>query len=570
MLLKEIEIANFRGIRQLRLKLDKTTVLIGENNTGKSTILEALQTCLTRSLTRKGGIFFEYDYHLPQRASQPADSDPIEITLHFAEQVDDEWPDEVAQILGDVVQVNENGLQTVVLRVRSKYDNAMDDFVTTWDFLDLAGNELINAKAPRLIELQRLAPVFYLAALRDSAQEFRPRSQFWGPFVRSLNINPDLRQELEDDLAELNQKILDAHESFGAIKKQLGNTGKMLPLDNHEPVGIEAIPSKVFDILARTQVMLTSITGVRLPIGRHGEGTQSLAVICLFDAFLQSKLEDSYMEYTTPILALEEPEAHLHPSAIRSVAALLQDLKGQKVIATHSGDLVASIPLKSLRRLRRKDGEITVHQIEDDTLTSDEIQKLNYHVRSTRGNLLFARCWLLVEGETDRLIFEGCARIHEHDLVYEGVGCIEYRHIGIGIDVLIKFADQMGIEWLVVADGDSAGDQYIKSAKKQIGSRPEGRHLHKLAHGDIETFLCMEGYGSVYEENISDQKKRTVTAEGGTLDYWKQVTDAQAKNSKPRNAVAVIEQMESNKKYSIPKQLREIIEHALNLAKEAR
>ena len=391
-----------------------------------------------------------------------------------------------------------------------------------------------------------------------------------GPFVRSLNIDPDLRQKLEEDLAALNQKILDSHESFGAIKEQLGNTGKMVSLDRNDPISVEAIPSKVFDILSRTQVMITSTTGAHLPIGRHGEGTQSLAVICLFDAFLQSKLEDSYMEDTTPILALEEPEAHLHPSAIRSVAALLQDLKGQKIIATHSGDLVASIPLKSLRKLRRKDGKITVHQIEDDTLQPDEIQKFNYHVRSTRGSLLFARCWLLVEGETDRLIFEGCARIHNRDLVYEGVGCIEYRHIGIGVDVLIKFADQMGIEWLVVADGDSAGAQYVRTAKKQIGARSEGRHLHKLAHGDIETFLCMEGYGSVYEENISSQKKDTVTAEQGTLDYWKQVTDAQTKNSKPRNAVAVIEQMESKGEQGVPNQLREIVKQALDLAKEAR
>ena len=569
MFLEQIDIANFRGIQHLSLKLDKTTVLIGENNTGKSTVLDALQTCLSRSLTRKGGIFLEYDYHLPEKDSQPIDSDAIEITLRFVEQSDGEWPDEVVQILSNAVQIDETGRQSVILRVQSKYDESTEDFVTNWDFLDLAGNELINAKAPRnIIELQRLAPVFYLAALRDSAQEFRPHSQFWGPFVRSLKINPDLREELEEELAKLNQRVLGAHESFGAIKEQLGNTAKMVPLDSDEPVGIEAIPGKVFDILSRTQVMLTSTTGARLPIGRHGEGTQSLAVICLFDAFLQSRLKDSYTEYTTPILALEEPEAHLHPSAIRSVADQLQALGGQKIIATHSGDLVAGIPLSSLRRLRRKDGEITAYQIEDDTLKDDEIQKLNHHVRSTRGSLLFARCWLLVEGETDRLIFEGCARILGRDLIYEGIGCIEYRHIGIGVDVLIKLAEQLGIEWLLVADGDNAGGDYIRSARRQISGKAEDRHLHQLAHGDMEEFLCVEGYGSVYEETISPQKQGDITAENGTIGYWKQVIDAQIKNSKPRNAVAVIEQIEKNGEQGIPNQLREIVKHALDLAGE--
>ena len=64
MFLEQIDIVNFRGITHLTLKLDETTVLIGENNTGKSTVLEALQICLSRSLTRKGDIFSEYDYHL--------------------------------------------------------------------------------------------------------------------------------------------------------------------------------------------------------------------------------------------------------------------------------------------------------------------------------------------------------------------------------------------------------------------------------------------------------------------------------------------------------------------------
>ena len=569
MFLERIDITNFRGIRNLSVRLDETTVLIGENNTGKSTILEALQFCFSRSLTRKGSIFSEYDYHLLNKDSQPAESGTIEITLRFAERTENEWPDEVAQILESAVQVNEDGLQIVILRVRSRYDDARDDFVTTWSFLDLAGNELIKAQAPRyIIELQRLVPVFYLAALRDSTQEFRPRSQFWGPFVRSLRINPDMRQELEDKLAELNRKVLSAHESLDAIKDRLGQTGKIVPLDSEEPVGIEAIPSKIFDILSRTQVMLASTTGVRLPIGRHGEGTQSLAVICLFDAFLQNRLEDSYTKYTDPILALEEPEAHLHPSAVRSIATLLQNLQGQKIIATHSGDLVASVPLTSLRRLRRKDGQINVYQIEGDTLTDDEIQKLDYHVRSTRGNLLFARCWLLVEGETEILLFEECARICEWDLLLGGVCCLEFAHVGV--ERLIKLANQLGIEWILVADGDNAGASYVTSAKKQIEGRPEKRHLHKLAHGDIETFLCMEGYGSVYEAKISTQKENNVTAKKGTLEYWRQVADAQMKNSKPRNAMAVIEQMRSRGVEGVPYQFREIIKQALDLAKEAR
>ena len=570
MIVDEIEINNFRGIRNLSLKLDETTVLIGENNTGKSTILAALESCLSRSLTRRSGAFSEYDYYLPEKDSQPMDSEGIEITIRFLEQAENEWPDEVLQTLAEAVQAGDDGKQSIVFRVQSRYDEVLDDFATSWSFLDLAGNELIAAKAPaNLIALQQLAPVFYLSALRDSAQEFRPRGQFWSPFVRSLKMDPDVRRDLEGELAELNKKVLDANDSFGAVEERLNNTGKMVPLATDNAVGIEAIPSRIFDIMSRTQVMLSSVTGARLPIGRHGEGTQSLAVICLFDAFLQTRLEDTYREHSSPILALEEPEAHLHPSATHAVAALLQELPGQKIVATHSGDLVGGCPITSLRRLRRKAGKITVFRLEENVLNEDQVRKINHHIRASRGSALFARCWLLVEGEADRLIFEGCARVLGRDLLSEGVSCIEFQQIG-SVDVVTKFADSMGIEWHIVVDNDNAGSNYLEAGRRQIGSRDEQRHISQLQHGDLELFLCMEGYGSLYEGHVAPDKQVNITAQQGTADYWKQVTDGQVNRTKPRAAVEVVEEMEKRGTGGVPQQLREIIEFALDLAEEAR
>ncbi len=570
MFLQEVEIANFRGIKNLRIVFDDVTVLIGENNTGKTTILDALQLCLSKSLTRKGGIFTEYDYHLPDQDSQPSDAEPIEISFRFAEIEEGEWPDEVIQMLSEAIQVDEEGLQSLTLRVTSGFDELLDDFNTVWDFLDSSGHPLPKAKNPRnIFQLQQLAPVFYLAALRDAVQEFRPRSQFWGPFVRTMKIESELREELEKDLSELNKRILDAHRSFDSVKDRLKNTAKLMPLGNEESVIIEALPGKVFDMLSRTQVMLTSKTGARLPIGHHGEGTQSLAVICLFDAFLQSRLEEGYGKHTAPILALEEPESHLHPSAIRSVAGMLQELKGQKIIATHSGDLVAGVPLASLRRLRRKNGVITIHQIQDGILTADDINKLDYHLRLTRGNLLFSHCWILVEGETDHIVFNECARINGHDLSSEGVCCVEFSTASV--EQFIKLADQLGIDWLVVVDNDTQGEQYLQTASVHLNGRPQGRHLHKLNHGDIETFMCMEGYGAVFEANISPQKQRNITEKIGTPKYWKQVIDArQMSLTKPKAMIAICKKIEENGPSGVPEQIVQIVDTALQLAKESK
>ena len=251
--LSRVDIENFRGIKNISLDLDETTVLIGENNTSKTSILDAIQICLSRTVRGKSQFFSEYDYHLVGKKNQPVDSDPIKITLCFAERKESEWPDEIVQIVGDGTQVDAKGLQSVTLCITSRYDEAAQDFITDWDCLDLAGKPLIKAKQPRfLIQLQQLVPVFYLAALRDAAQEFRPRSQFWGPFVRSVKVDPELREELEKSLSELNQKVLDSHESFDKVKERLKRTSTFVPLDSTDPVGIEAIPGKVFDMLSRS------------------------------------------------------------------------------------------------------------------------------------------------------------------------------------------------------------------------------------------------------------------------------------------------------------------------------
>ncbi|MDE0291390.1 MAG: DUF2813 domain-containing protein [Candidatus Dadabacteria bacterium] len=566
MLLTELEIRNFRGVEHLMLQLDDLCVLIGENNSGKTTVLDALRICLTRPLTRRAKVFEEYDYHLPDSDSEPSRAEPIEITLTFSERQKDEWPDEISQILSEAEQVDDQDLRSVRLRVKSSFDVATNDFVAQYDFLDLSGNPLVGAKSPRyLIGLQQLAPAFYLESLRDAAQEFRAKSRFWGPFVRALDFGEEEKAELEAALSELNEKVLEKHSAFETVKDRLEKTAEFLPLGETEPVSIEAVPSKVFDVLSRTQVNLTSKTGARIPIVRHGSGTQSLAVICLFDAFLHSQLKDGYGEHSEPLLALEEPEAHLHPSAIKAVIEMLQSVPGQKLISTHSGDLLAGIPLKNIRRLRRSGGKISVHEIDETAFAQEELDKLNYKVRTTRGGLLFSRCWLLVEGETEATLLPECARALGYDLYADGVSLIEFSQVGV--EKFIKLADQLGIEWFVLVDNDKQGNDYEASAKSQIGTRKESDHICKLDHGNMEVFLCMEGFGEVYKTTVSKQKKSGVIAQKGTLEYWKQVVKAQKNNSKPQNSLLVAQKIIAGGSGMVPHLLVDVIEQARNLAR---
>lgn len=564
MIIRHLDIENFRGIKSLSLRLDETTVIFGSNNTGKSTIMAAIHTVLSRAFGRKGGIFSEYDFHLDGQ-TQPTDAPPIKITVKFSESVEGEWPDEKVQQLDKVVGLTPEGLQVVTLRVTGAYDESTNSFVTSSEFLDPSGNPYPpNPNALR--KLQQIIPAFYLAALRDAAKEFRAGAPFWGPFVKALKIDPAVRTQIEQDIAALNQQVLDAHTGFESVKARLANSGKMVPLGGGaEPVSIEALPNRVFDILAKTQVMLSGTSGAALPLAQHGEGTQSLAVICLFDAFLDAQLIGEFGEGAVPILTLEEPEAHLHPAAVRAVGQMLNGFAGQKLISTHSGDLLSSVSLKSLRRLRRIGDDVKVFKLEDGAIGDEDLRRLDHHVRRHRGGFLFAKVWLLVEGETDETVFQEAARILGIDLFSVGVCCFE---VNLGFEPFIRLADQFGIHWIMVADGDPAGDGYIATAEGCLSGRNPADHIQQIPAWDIETYLSIEGYGQIYQATISPQllASNPITAPAGTPDYWKHIVNKlQPKKGKPTRVANVIEEMERPGSLGVPQYLRDVI--ALAVAK---
>lgn len=566
MILKTFEIQNFRGIAKLSLELDRTTVLIGENNSGKTSLLEALHTCMNRGLSRRATPFSEYDFHLATEDAEPADAPPIVLTLTFEESKADEWPDELIQAFPNAIQTLDDDRQRLSFRVTAKYDNVTRDFAVEWSFLDKAGSPLPTAKQAKLVtELQQLAPVFLLTAVRDASQHFQSKSALWAPFTKNPQISKHKQQEIEEQIEEINQSVLDSHKPFEVIKDRIAQTGKLVPLANKDLVSVEAVPARIFDMLARTQVKLGALTGARLPIAQHGMGTQSLAVLFLFEAFLQSRLADVYDKHSEPILALEEPESHLHPSAIRALWSTLDKLAGQKIIATHSGDLLAAVPLKAIRRLSRRKGKVEVFRVLDATLDAHELQKVAYHVRAKRGALLFARCWLLVEGETEFTMLPELARTLGHDFDLAGVCCVEFAQCGL--KPLIKTARDLGIEWHLLADGDKAGKDYAKTANGLLDGAPATDRITSIAEPDIEHCLWHGGYKIIYESSVDKNHKAMVKSSPGTAQYPTEVIDAAIRStSKPHLSYAIIAEAAKTGSPGVPEALKTGIEAAIKLA----
>lgn len=574
MLLTNLKIEHYRGIKALELALGPTTVLVGENNCGKTTVLHALRACLyTLRSAGRASPFEEFDLHFDSRAADPTTAPPIVITLTFEEAIAGEWSQEVEQRLGGdggvIALMPPDDRSRVQLRVSAQYSAESQEIETIFDFLDAAGNSLPAKNRNRLTGLQQLRPLFYLSALRDAGKEFSRTSQFWSPFVKNSQINDATKAAIETKLEAINAQIIEAHGTFKEVREHLAKVQELVALGGQDVVSVDAVPARVFDMLNRAQVSIASATGARLPIGRHGEGTQSLTVLMLFDAFLKSELARKQgVKESKPIVALEEPEAHLHPNAVRALWKTIADIDGQKLVATHSGDLLSEVDIHSIRRIYRKGGQVHVGEISRGLFNARQSQKFDYFVRRTRGELFFARVWILVEGETDVIILSGAARVLGIDLEQAAVRIVDYAQSDLSI--FISAADALGIQWHVFSDGDPAGLKNIKKAREALAGREEASHVSLLPNNEpIEPFLCRRGFIDVYEEHASAQNRlRYITVDKGDDAYPSQLYRCLPPNGKPATAHAVVAAMIARGGVSVPTEIAECLEMVVQISKD--
>lgn len=573
MLLSRLRIENYRGVKLLDLALDETTVLVGENNCGKTTVLHALRACLyTLRSAGRASPFEEFDLHFDSQSADPTSAPPITITLTFEESKAGDWSDEVEQRLGGdggiIALVPPDDRSRVQLRVTAEYSKVTQDIETAYEFLDANGKSLPAKNRNRLSALQQLRPLFYLSALRDAGKEFSRSSQFWSPFVKNSQIDPAKKAEIEKQLEAINAQIIEAHGTFKGVREHLSKVQDLVALGGHDVVSVDAVPARVFDMLNRTQVSIASSTGAKLPIGRHGEGTQSLTVLMLFDAFLKSELARKQgIKESKPIVALEEPEAHLHPNAVRALWKTIRDIDGQKLIATHSGDLLSEVELTSIRRLYRSKGQVKVGAISTGLLDPRDQRKFDFLVRRTRGELFFARCWLLGEGETEAILFAGVAEVLGLDLEQAGVRCVEYR-LG-DIDYFLDAANALGIAWHCLTDADAQGAIDARKAEDRIPGTPKRpwRHMSVLVGASsIEPYLAANGFLDVYEAiALPAKKKSMLTVAVGDPTYTNQIIKCIP--DKPTAAYAVVEAMRARGANSVPSAIKNAVIKAVALAR---
>lgn len=368
MFLKEVIVENFRSLKKIDVMLDDSTILIGENNSGKSTLLDAIRKGLSSPGTRY--MFDDYDFFMDSEMSSPKDSEGIKIVLIFEERTGDEWAGFISDTFIEALQYLDGERAAIILQTTATYNEVTSDIEVKTVFLN-KDFEPISGKVQNLVnKFTMLTQLFYLQALREIKDTFSAKSPLWGRFMKKAAIPQEELESIQNQIKQLNMDIISNDENLKKLMKELQKIKKVIDFEgddqNQELVSINAVPIKMWDLLSKSQVVLNNGTSsMDLPIEKHGQGTQSVTAILLFKAYINILLKEISSDSTEAILTLEEPEAHLHPQAIRALQKSIEEMSCQKIITTHSPYFIQNADIREIRYFKKENGLTYVSSIYD-------------------------------------------------------------------------------------------------------------------------------------------------------------------------------------------------------------
>jgi len=557
MRLAHVLIQDFRGIGRLELSLDRLTVVIGENNHGKSSLLDVLERCLGRPDGPVPTHFEPTDF---RRTREPTPA-PIRVLLTF-ERRDDRDRTAAHLDVFDMAPVRDlHGVR--VVRVEFTGDPGTGAMHAR--FVDADGGPL--DPQPHAVVLSRLRELHPVLVVRMAQPHVHDPLE-WRRAGDRLDPEDISDRHAERDIARVYRRLAEAR-------------GPVPPEDVRR--ALQSAYRLRTTLAERYLADPGSLGGLLGPLVRDGHGrdergrrgarplpgsgSHALGLLLVLGSLIDVRGDAVLSPEAEPLLAIEEPEVHLHPMLVSSTWDVIEKLRAQTLVITNSGEFLSNIPLQLLRRLVRRDGRIDAHRLQEHTLSAEGMRRVGYHIRAKRGSALFARCWLLVEGETEFWLVRQLAQIMGHDLEAEGVRCVEFAQCGV--EPLVKLADDLHIEWHILSDGDDSGASYAREARGFLGSRPAREHVTRLRHRNVEMELWHGGFQDVYRRAAGVPEDGRTHVDGKKLNAHHIVTRAIRRHSKPYLALTVAEESARRGPESIPGSLRHVIESAVRLARNA-
>ena len=379
MRLKRIGMKNYKRLSDLDIAVRGHLVLIGANDVGKTSLLRALNLTLGSTAQL---------YQLLGPGDLRDLEHPLVVKVVFVDFTDAERALFHREI--DIDPVDRKETLEVRLEVQVDPDDAESVLINRW----CPGRGEI-----RTLTREQIASFGwrYLPALRQSSPaQLDGASGAIQTLLRA--VEPELGEEktalsglLEsfNDRLESNQALTGMREGMA---KHLSSSMPRSITAEHLAVRTAADPS--ISVLQNVSMFL-SRDGSFAPLSEQSDGIRQLISMTLFDL----------AEGAANVIAIDEPELHLHPLSQRTVAELLSKDANQKILVTHSPYIVHKFDPTQVVTVRADGG---CNQIDPDHISVEE--RVQAHWWSPRMlEALTARFAIVVEGVADRLVVEAAA-----------------------------------------------------------------------------------------------------------------------------------------------------------------
>ena len=400
MFLAMLEIKNFRKIQLLSLDFSPgLNILLGENNIGKSTVVDALRTLLTApedGYTRLG-IEDRHDLNVP--------------ALSFRFVFRGLNIEQAAQFMGAVL-LQPDGTFAAEFLVQFEAPDQMGRFKAR----RLCGDRAATPMTSEMVEQLRS---IYLPPLRDASKALKPGTR--SLLARLLQrVATQAGLDACNEILALVDRQLDAAQPIAAAKDAISRRySEMLGTVLSQQLNLNLSPQDIGKVASRLAILADGFD-----IERNGLGYNNLIYMAAVLGELSLSGEVVYR-----CLIVEEPEAHLHPQLQSILLAYLQQetgVGGQQVqifVTTHSPHFAAFADLESIIRLSQHSGLLSAFPIKNARLDDRRKKKLKRYLDVTRADLFFAKALILVEGAAERALVPAMADYLR----------INTRHMGLSI-----------------------------------------------------------------------------------------------------------------------------------------
>lgn len=287
----------------------------------------------------------------------------------------------------------------------------------------------------------------YVNSTRDAARFLKRSQTALLEAARNSRNDDDAHDDdvsikaIQSSLESLNDGISGLHYITNALKTVNDEMASMSALNEGREARLVAGNTDAGKLLDNLQLAYLS-DDVPLTFGGEGRNNQ-----LFFSTWLSQRNIKKPVEKVS-IVAIEEPEAHLHPQQQRALAKYLSGcIDGQVLLTTHSPQIVERFVSDALVKMG-SEGKPTCSGIK----LRKEVDDLGYRLNPIVAEVFFSRGVFLVEGPSEIIFFRALAAAVGIDLDRENLSVLSVD--GIGFMPYVLCCEALGIPWVLRTDND--------------------------------------------------------------------------------------------------------------------